>query len=197
MPIANGSYVVRLHFAEIYWGNPGTGLNGGAGSRVMSVSLENQLRLINFDVAGEVGAASAIIKNIPVTVSDGQLNIDFSATVNRPMVCAVEVYQFSNAAPTITEGSSEIISNDLAKPKVYPNPLSKKFIIQFQSVYRNVSLQIVDMTGRVFEIKSSGLTVDGSTMEVDVSKFNFKPGVYFLKINSRERKTEVIKLLIH
>ncbi|MDQ3551044.1 MAG: malectin domain-containing carbohydrate-binding protein, partial [Bacteroidota bacterium] len=35
MPISNGNYVVRLHFAEIYWGAPGAGLTGGAGSRVM------------------------------------------------------------------------------------------------------------------------------------------------------------------
>ncbi len=76
MPVTNGDYVVRLHFAEIVWGAPGNGLTGGAGSRVMNVSLENQLRLINFDVAKEVGPAAALVKNIPVTITDGKLNID-------------------------------------------------------------------------------------------------------------------------
>jgi hypothetical protein len=94
IPVPNGDYQVRLHFAEIYWGNPGSGLSGGAGSRVMSVKFEDQLRLINFDVSQDVGKAAAIIKNFPVTVTDGKLNIDFSASVNRPMVCAVEVYSF-------------------------------------------------------------------------------------------------------
>ncbi|MCU7548260.1 DNRLRE domain-containing protein [Chitinophagaceae bacterium LB-8] len=198
IPIANGSYVVRLHFAEIYWGNPGAGLVGGPGSRVMSVNVENQPKLINFDVAQQVGSASALIKNIPVTVSDGKLNIDFSATVNRPMVCAVEVYQFSSTPSLITNARTDNLGmdNGLVKPIVYPNPLNKKFFIQFQSVYKNISLQIVDMTGRVFELSKPSFIVSGSTMEVDVSKFNFKPGVYFLKINSRERKTEVVKLLI-
>jgi hypothetical protein len=93
IPLPNGDYVVRLHFAEIVWGAPGSGFNrGGPGSRVMSVTLENQLRLINLDVASEVGVASAVIKNLPVTVTDGKLNIDFSASVNRPAVDAIEVY---------------------------------------------------------------------------------------------------------
>ncbi|HEX8676777.1 MAG TPA: malectin domain-containing carbohydrate-binding protein, partial [Segetibacter sp.] len=78
LPLENGDYVVRLHFAEIYWGSPGSGLNGGAGSRVMNVSLEDSLRLVNFDVIQEVGPATALVKNIPVTVTDGKLNIDFS-----------------------------------------------------------------------------------------------------------------------
>ena len=99
IPVANGNYVVRLHFAEIYWGTAGSGLSGGAGSRVMNVSLENDMKLINLDIAQEVGSASAVIKNIPVSVSDGKLNINFSATVNRPMVCAIEVYSFKKALP--------------------------------------------------------------------------------------------------
>jgi hypothetical protein len=114
MPVTNGNYIVRLHFAEIYWGAPGGGLAGGTGSRIMSVSLENQLRLINFDVTQEVGAAAALVKNIPVTVTDGKLNINFSATVNRPMVNAVEVYSFSSSSQIIANSSSsQVIANFL------------------------------------------------------------------------------------
>lgn len=102
IPVPNGNYVLRLHFSEIYWGTPGGG-SGGAGSRVMSVKLENQLQLINFDIAGEVNSASAIIRNFPVTVTDGKLNIDFSATVNRPSLSAVEVYSFVAAGPLATD----------------------------------------------------------------------------------------------
>ncbi len=97
-PVANGTYVVRLRFAEIFFGQPGSGVNGGIGSRTFDVSLENQLRLTNFDITQEVGKATAVIKNIPVTVTDGNLNIDFSATVNRPMVSAIEVYSFRPSA---------------------------------------------------------------------------------------------------
>jgi hypothetical protein len=97
IPVPNGDYVVRLHFAENYWGNPGGVLTAGAGSRVMSIKLENILRVVNFDIIQEVGTASAIIKNLPVTVTDGKINIDFSASVNRPSVSAIEVYSFISA----------------------------------------------------------------------------------------------------
>ena len=93
-PVTNGNYVVRLHFAEIFWGQKGSGSRGGAGSRTFTVKLENQSRLVNFDLSQEVGGATAVIKNFPVTVTDGKLNIDFSAMINRPMVSAVEVYSF-------------------------------------------------------------------------------------------------------
>ena len=99
IPLPNGDYTVRLHFAEIVWGAPGSGFSkGAAGSRVMSVELENQMRLINFDAGQTVGAATAIIKNLPVTVNDGNLDINFLATVNRPMVNAIEVYSFISGA---------------------------------------------------------------------------------------------------
>ncbi|MCU7548257.1 DNRLRE domain-containing protein [Chitinophagaceae bacterium LB-8] len=196
IPIANGTYAVRLHFAEIFWGNPGSGFIGGAGSRVMSVNIEGQLKLINFDVAQEVGSASAIIKNIPVTVSDGKLNINFSATVNRPMVCAVEVYQFSSGA-SVTQAISDVIemNNDLAKPKVYPNPARDKFKIEFPTGYEgNANLEISDQLGRVNEIGAYHIQKGGTTVEINLSRFQLKQGIYYLKIISENRNTEVIKL---
>ncbi len=198
IPLAKGNYVVRLHFAEIYWGAPGGGITGGAGSRVMSVNLENQLRQINFDVAQEVGTASAIIKNFPVTVTDDTLNINFSATVNRPFVSAIEVYSFDNTPPiTLKQAvTSNAIIDDLASLKVYPNPLTQSFFIDFPNTYKGpVTLQIADIAGRVYEIGKPNL--QGRTrMEINISKFNLKPGVYFLKIHSAERNVEIIKLLI-
>jgi hypothetical protein len=113
IPVPNGDYVIRLHFAETVWGAPGSGYKkGGPGSRVMSVKLEDQLRLINLDVAQQVGVASAVIKNLPVTVTDGKINIDFSASVNRPMVNGIEVYSFSVAlATTVLDLKGNLANN--------------------------------------------------------------------------------------
>ena len=220
IPVANGNYVVRLHFAEIYWGTSGAGSSGGAGSRVMNVSLENELKLINLDVAQEVGSAAAVIKNIPVSVSDGKLNINFTATVNRPMVCAIEVYSFTKASPSSRtvarlintnreeikiEEDKNLFSieetkdglNDFEKVKIYPNPVKDKFNIEFPVVYKgNVSVQISDLNGRTYDIGKSRLRIGGSIMNVNLSNLNLKPGIYFLKIYNDERSTEVIKLLL-
>jgi hypothetical protein len=165
---------------------------------VMSVSLENQLKLINLDVAQEVGSAAAVIKNIPVTVTDGKLNINFTATVNRPMVCAVEVYKFSGAA-AITEANEENfeISNDLDKPKVYPNPTKDKLRIEFPGSYEgNVNLEISDQIGRVYKVGASKVKDGASIVETNLSRFNFKPGIYYLKIYSEKGRTEVFKIRV-
>ncbi len=198
-PVKNGDYVVRLHFAEIYWGAPGSGINGGAGSRVMNVKLENQLRLVNFDVTQEVGGATALVKNIPVTVTDSNLNIDFSVTGDRPMVVAVEVYSFSTVLSSeVPDPNVPTTGNNLKKPKVYPNPLEKSFKIEFPGEYSGYStLQIADAAGRTYEIGRIKLQRGRSnTTEVDISKLSLKPGVYYLKMLYETRASDVIKLIV-
>ncbi|MEJ7682480.1 MAG: malectin domain-containing carbohydrate-binding protein [Segetibacter sp.] len=201
-PVKNGDYVVRLHFAEIYWGAPGSGINGGAGSRIMNISLENQLRLINFDVTQEVGGATALVKNIPVTVTDSILNIDFDATINRPMVVAVEVYSFHASAllssVIVPDPNISTTDNTLKKPKVYPNPLGKRFKIEFPGEYSGYStLQIADVAGRTYEIGKIKLQRGRSNnMEVNISGLALKPGFYYLKVLYETRPTDIIKLIV-
>jgi len=202
LPVANGDYVVRLHFAELYWGAPGSGINGGAGSRVMDVSLENQLRLINFDVTQEVGGAAALVKNIPVTVTDGKLNIDFSSTVNRPMVVAVEVYSFRASAAArpalISSVNAAGFDNNLKKVSVYPNPVDKILHIQFPGKYSgNSVLQMADVTGRIYNIGKINLQGGiSNTVEINISDLSLKPGFYYLRILSEARPSEAIKLIV-
>lgn len=189
LPIANGTYWLRLHFAETYWGNSSAGLSGGAGSRVMSVAVEGEQRLINVDIAGEVGSAAALVKHLPVIVSDGKLNIDFSAVSYRPMVSAVEVYQFKSIADTTVTLPSSLI--------VYPNPLrQRKFTVNFPATYEGtVTLQLVDVPGRIYKLVDSDLGSGGGKLDVDVSKLNLSAGIYFLKIDSENGKTDIVKLL--
>jgi len=201
LPVANGDYVVRLHFAELYWGAPGSGVAGGAGSRVMDVSLENKLRLINFDVTQEVGGATALVRNLPVTVTDGKLNINFSATVNRPMVVAVEVYSFRGSAAAkpaeLNNAGITGAENGSKKVRVYPNPLQKQLTVEFPHSYTgNFNLQIADVTGRLYNLGQVKLQPGGSIMQVDVSALALKSGVYYLKITSQTRPVEVIKLIV-
>ncbi|MEO7961208.1 MAG: malectin domain-containing carbohydrate-binding protein, partial [Ginsengibacter sp.] len=214
-PLANGDYGVRLHFAEIYWGAPGSGLAGGAGSRVMSISLENQLRLANFDVSAEAGrSGTAIVKNFAVTVADQKLNIDFSATVNRPMVCAVEVYKFTKAAPltvkSVTSDSTvrETAVNstnlnakiDQAKLKsfmLYPNPAHNNFSIAITADNnQNYDLTLIDVLGRKHRISNTMQSMSGSAIQVDISKLRLNKGIYFLNIQSRDSKTTNISKII-
>jgi hypothetical protein len=92
------TYTVRLHFAETYWGATNGG-PGGAGRRVFSANFEGgAAELANYDINAEVGPLTAVVKEFSVPVSDGVLNIDFSASVNRPIISAIEVLLYDAPA---------------------------------------------------------------------------------------------------
>ena len=81
--VANGTYTVRLHFAENFYTAPG--------QRVFSVNVEGT-PINNLDVFAEAGAAhTALIKTANVTVTDSQLNLGFTAAVGETMIDGIEV----------------------------------------------------------------------------------------------------------
>lgn len=92
IPVTNGTYTVKLHFAEIYWGvdNP-EGLEGGVGSRIFNVSMEDTEIFTGYDLYKELGAGQAGVRMYDIEVTDGELTITFEATVNKPKVSAIEV----------------------------------------------------------------------------------------------------------
>ena len=104
--LPNGTYTVILHFAEIYWGATGGG-TGGAGSRVFDVSIENTLVLDNYDIIADVGSETPVAKSFEISLTDGQLNLHFSALpgvggVDQPKISAIEINGDggTNTAPT-------------------------------------------------------------------------------------------------
>ncbi|MFD1506959.1 choice-of-anchor D domain-containing protein [Georgenia yuyongxinii] len=91
IPVNGGGYVVRLHFAEIYHGATGGGA-GGTGKRVFSANLEGgPTEITNLDLNAVVPPMTAHVIDVPVTVTDGNLDIDLTATVNQPKISAIEV----------------------------------------------------------------------------------------------------------
>ena len=77
IPVADATYRVRLHFAEIWHGVSTLGL--APGDRVFDVMLEGEPRLTGFDLAVEVGAPlTAHIVELDVVVDDGVLDVDLA-----------------------------------------------------------------------------------------------------------------------
>ena len=100
VPVENGTYRVRLHFAEIYHGATGGGA-GGNGKRIFDVSLEGKLVLDNFDINAAVGSQTATVREFTANVTDGQVNIFFDASaaaggINQPKVSALEILSDGN-----------------------------------------------------------------------------------------------------
>ena len=77
IPVADGSYRVRLHFAEIWHGVSTAGLEPG--DRVFDVALEGETRLTGLDLAVAVGEPlTAHIIEREVVVDDGVLDVDLA-----------------------------------------------------------------------------------------------------------------------
>jgi hypothetical protein len=87
---ADGTYTVRLHFAELYWG---VGDEGGVGKRVFDVNAEGgAVELEDYDIYAEArGAMRAVVEEFEVRVADGTLNLRFQASAGQPTVSAIEV----------------------------------------------------------------------------------------------------------
>ncbi|WP_317045517.1 PKD domain-containing protein, partial [Algoriphagus antarcticus] len=100
IPVPNGTYTLNLHFAEIYHGAAGGGA-GGNGKRIFDVNAEGVLILDNFDMNAQAGPQTVIVRTFEVTVTDGVMNLNFSALaavggVNEPKVSAIEIIGFVN-----------------------------------------------------------------------------------------------------
>ena len=91
----SGVYMVRLYFAEPYWGSPG-GPDGDVGRRVFSVTAEGEALLEDLDIFVEVGGLTALIKQAEVDVQDGELNLSFIASEGEPIIAAIEILQPSS-----------------------------------------------------------------------------------------------------
>jgi hypothetical protein len=113
--IPNGNYTVKLHFAETWTGI--TTVN----QRIFSVMVENQ-SINDLDVFAEAGGLNkALIKTVPVTVSDGVLNITFIKKSLETMISGIEVLNNSEVTPAPTSEPTQIPTPTL-EPTPVPTP---------------------------------------------------------------------------
>lgn len=84
-PLANGKYLVKLHFAETFEGIE------GPGQRVFSFNVQGQ-EFKNFDVWDKAGGPfKAYVVSVPVEITDGKLTITFTTQVENPEINGIEI----------------------------------------------------------------------------------------------------------
>jgi hypothetical protein len=84
IPVSAGDYLVRLHFAELN--------KYSAGARVFDVRIEGATVLSQFDIWSEAGGVNtAIVREFPLTVSDGAVTVDFIRQVENAKISAIEI----------------------------------------------------------------------------------------------------------
>jgi streptogramin lyase len=87
------SYKVRLHFNELYWGTALASNQGGVGSRIFNVTINNLPVLANYDIyAGAGGANKAVTQDFTASANaNGKIVVHFTAVTDTAMVSGIEV----------------------------------------------------------------------------------------------------------
>ena len=83
--VPNGSYQVRLLFADIAWNT------WGVGYRVFGYEIEGTELESALDIYATVGELAALDRVYTVSVTDGELNIRFLHVVEDPKIAAIEI----------------------------------------------------------------------------------------------------------
>jgi hypothetical protein len=158
IPVSSGgSYRVRLHLLEPYFGAPG-GVAAKGGDRVFHADLEGKRVLSGYDIYTQDGAGKAVVKTFEnVTVTDGSLSITLSSAANNAIVSAIEIERVSEETAQNTKeanlsAASEEDQNNVIQLKVYPNPSSSdRFHVELRNFAANeaVTLTVHDELGRL------------------------------------------------
>ncbi|WP_324680719.1 malectin domain-containing carbohydrate-binding protein [Hymenobacter sp. GOD-10R] len=101
--VPNGTYQVVLHFAELYWTQPG--------QRIFDVRAENQLVLDNYDILRKVAPFTATTETFSVVVTDGVLNLDLSALASDGGRDAAKLSALEVLAPSSGPNQPPVIAN--------------------------------------------------------------------------------------
>ncbi|MEX0275820.1 MAG: BspA family leucine-rich repeat surface protein, partial [Flavobacteriaceae bacterium] len=180
IPLENGEYTVKLHFAELWFGATGGG-SGGVGSRVFDVNLEGQLAEDNLDIFAEVGADAMLVKTHTVTVTDGVLNIDFDARdevggERHPVINAIEILgsDGNSGKGYVVKGAQD---NQM---DLYPNQAGTYVQAEFDTPVRAQRIMVFDIAGRLVRIYVPKNVEMGAGYRLDVSRYG--AGTYILNI---------------
>jgi hypothetical protein len=97
---AGASYIVRLHFAELYWGT--------AGGRVFNVFINGSEVLTNFDIVATVGSNyKALVEQFTVPANgSGNIVIGYSNVIDNAKASGIEILS-AQTVPIITSQPSD------------------------------------------------------------------------------------------
>lgn len=119
LELPNGNYTVKLYFCEVYHNNQG--------QREFDVRIEDVLKLVGFDIFEQAGGHNKGIEKVfkGISVTDGVLNIEFSAKIDNALVNII-VVQYEGVTPQ--PATTKAILDNMLK-KVYDD--GTELIIKF------------------------------------------------------------------
>ncbi|WP_158267665.1 choice-of-anchor tandem repeat GloVer-containing protein [Adhaeribacter arboris] len=166
IPVNNGSYMVKLHFAEIYYTT--------AGKRKFNVTAEGTGWLTNYDIfASAKGARKAVNVSKKITVTDGFLNLQFISVVDKACVAAIEILPISKAEQHI-DTSPVILAT-----RLYPNPVIDKFTVDLKVPAEELVTSLLSADGLSLGLNTHRLI---ATNQLEFPVSHLRPGLYSLLV---------------
>lgn len=195
LPVANGTYTVVLHFAEIFYTS--------AGRRVFDVTLEGTKVLDNYDIFTKAGAAfTARTETFTVNVTDGTLNLSLSSLAadggtDNAKLSGIEVLagvmatSSSNARVLGATSATETVRLDDAH--VYPNPAPDgRVTVVLPSPYKGeLQYSLFSLQGKRLTSGTLPLATPTSILPLDFSSIMRATGIYLLRLEGNGMKVQL------
>lgn len=134
IPVPNGKYTVRLHFAEIFSGCQ------YVGCRIFNVGVNGTPFLSNFDIYGKVGGYTALVMQTSTAVTNQMLNINFTAVKENPQVTGIEIIPGDTEPPRTPQNLSAFAVSP-TQINLSWTPTSDNVGVTAYRVYRNGSAE--------------------------------------------------------
>jgi len=172
--LLNGSYNVKLMFAENYFDQ--------SGSRIFDVYLEQNRVIENLDIYSLVGKNAAYVNEITdVKINDGVMDIQFAEKIDNAVLCGIII------TPVSTGLLDNEVGHELKSFKVeqnYPNPFNGKTVINYSLTSPdNLSFGLYNILGEQILFKDLGFTQSCSyQFQLDTVSLSSSPltsGIYF------------------
>jgi len=196
--VPNGTYQVILHFAELYWTQPG--------QRIFDVRAENQLVLDNYDILRKVAPFTATTETFSVVVTDGVLNLDLSAYESdggrdAAKLSALEVLSPTSRASTTLAANAVLATATrghlAARLEAAPNPFADQVRVGFQLPRAEAyTLTVYDLAGRMLTQQDGGPVAAGERQEVSLSLGAYPVGVYLVRLTTASG-TQQVRVVRH
>ncbi|HZH66940.1 MAG TPA: DNRLRE domain-containing protein, partial [Flavisolibacter sp.] len=176
---------------------------GASTSALSTVSVNNTRKYYEFDVTGYVktqATGDKIVSFLIKNPANQNMLVNFNSKENRQnkpqLVITRSTSNVTNSTRSYVNTNTSDLKDKLEKPKIFPNPLHQKFSISFPIGYKgDITLEVVDVTGKTYDIGKYELEPGGRTIDVDITKLSLKAGIYFLRIYSVKRK-DVVKVVV-
>ena len=163
-------------------------------SVVFSLNEERRFRvesLVPYTLVGDRGRrylgftppnGTHIITAIPYSRDNGE------GAAGKPLRAVIRV---TGGAEAVTKEED----HQNARVNYYPNPLQQALTVDFaQYPAGNVSVTLLDMTGRKVHQEQKQLSGSGETLELDISALSLRRGIYIMQIASPQAGVRQYKL---